>query len=420
MMLWLVVILTLVGSPEDQAQKYLERARAALASGRLAEAHTSLGEALATDPQNTDALQAAALVALDTGDAELAVEYLEKLLTLDPNNDLARLALARALWLAHQRQRATGVLDTVLERHPTYLPALSLAEDLRTLEEPPSLSRWRPRARVGLALIADSNLSLDPGLVPAVQNRRATLLSVHAGTLVEYHGGPLPLVAFARLDASAPLTKQQQLGDLCPTLVSAGVVGRLPLALLETVIDLRYEELFTSYFDNHLQRALIPSVWLAFRLSAAHQLRLLFGADFRLPEKSFAPASNTTLRAGLRDTMTLDRITLLVEVTGRYNTGGAQQVAKSVVRTDFAEVGGTLVGEYAFSETLGAFLLASGQGREFDAGPRESTYSAVAGGLWRLGFAELHAEYSFSKNLSRRDRSYDRHQMSVGVRAHYE
>ncbi len=59
-------------------------------------------------------LVAAALVALQLGDPQRAVEYLQKTLALDPNNDDAKLDLARAQALAARTYEFSEYLVDVL------------------------------------------------------------------------------------------------------------------------------------------------------------------------------------------------------------------------------------------------------------------------------------------------------------------
>ncbi|OGR08554.1 MAG: hypothetical protein A2341_25435 [Deltaproteobacteria bacterium RIFOXYB12_FULL_58_9] len=404
-----------LATAEDDALPFLEEAKIALEQNRLPAAAAALEDALAIDSENIDALEASALVALHRGQPEQAIALLERLLKLDRHNDDAMVTLARALWHTGNPEKAQDVLDSVLARHPSYLAALELQRDVRS-QPAPKQSSWNPTLRVGMALVYDSNVSLDPDLVPDVPNRQATLANIDAGVALDYREA---LTVIARLNSFMPLHKQDAVGDLTPTTLTAGVMGRLNSGRLQTAIDLRYEELFTNLFDNHLQRTLNPNIWAAYPLGKMNRLRLLVGADLRLPEEDFAPDSNTTIKGAVRDDISLDKLSLTLDVTGRYNTGGSDPTDALNLRSNFKEVGGTILAQYPLSDNLHGFLLVTAQGREFEQGLKESTYNGVLGLTLSLESIQLFAEYGYATNLSSKVRSYDRHQATVGVRATY-
>jgi tetratricopeptide (TPR) repeat protein len=412
-----LVVLLIVAAAEDEAQRYLEEAEAALAAGDLAYTRAALDDALAVDPENLDALMAAADLALGEGRPTDAVRLLERLLAKDPANDWARLALARALWSEGEAGRATEAVDAVLARHPAFLEGLELRRDLSRGSAAAGASRWQPRLRLGVAAVYDSNLSLDPGELPEVSNRHAGLLSLDGSALVDYTGLRTPLTLIARLNTMVPLTDADDIAPLAPTQVTAGFVGRLPLGRAELALDLRYEELFTEVFARHLQHAVSPTLLGAYALGPGHRLRLLLGADLYLPEESFAAGTNTTLKLALRDSVRLGRFLLVADLGGRLNRG-AETTDESLVSTNFLEIDGGLLMEAPLVANLSGLVAVSGQGRRFDVDLRESTYAGLAGVRLAFDDFDLHAEYAYTINLSNPLRSYDRHQLTVGVRAY--
>jgi len=419
----LLAILTLTIGDAAEAQASLARAENLIAQNDMAGASLALTEAIAADPEEIDTLQAAALVAMTLGDAERAVEYLEKVMTLDPNNDDARLELARAQWLAGSRERGGESLATLLERHPHNIAALTLDKEMRagTLSVPTPPAAWSASARAGVAAIYDSNLSLDPGLVPSVSDRKAALMNVELAAQTSYGRGPVPVTLLADMNSELPFDKTAALADLAPTTVGGAVIAQHRLADLAVGFDGRYDELFTAMFSTHLQRSLAPSLFGAYRL-AGQELRLLAGLEWRQPEGVLGTRNNLTTKLGLRDTLKRSELTALLDVTARRNRSGAAASSPeaAALRTDFDEIGATAYVEYAFTMPLAAFLTLDGQARKFNAGVKESTYNAMAGGRYELGSVELHAEYAFTKNLSDSQHSYDRHQVTVGVRGYYE
>ncbi|MEK7704426.1 MAG: tetratricopeptide repeat protein, partial [Myxococcota bacterium] len=147
----------------------LERAEVALDAGDLAQASDILDEALAADPDDVDALWAAARLELRRDHRERGIELLRRVLDLDPYNDEAHFDLAQALFDDGERAAARASVDSLLERHPQYPPALLLKLGMDGYIAAPSARRspWRPQLRAGVSAGYDSNLALDPGTVEA-------------------------------------------------------------------------------------------------------------------------------------------------------------------------------------------------------------------------------------------------------------
>jgi hypothetical protein len=413
-----ILLLFLAAGGPEAAQPALERTQALLAQGDFATASLALTDALADDPENVDALQAAALVALRLGDPKRAVEYLSKVLDLDPNNDDARLDLARAQYLAGDPGKGEETLSAVLDRHPRLVSALTLDKQMRTgtVEAPVAPSPWRLTGRAGIAAILDTNLSLDPGTLPNVSNRRAGLMNVDVAASLGYRAGPVPVTVFAQLTSNTPFSKADKLAALAPTTVDAGVIAKRSFGDANLGLDARYQELFTATFDNYMQRLVSPSLFGGYRV-ANQDLRLLGGIELRRPTDALGTDSSLTTKASLRDTASLGRLMLVVDLSGRLNQSNGTAAATNA---DFREIAGMIYGEYGITAPLAALLMVAAQARQFDQGLKESTYTALGGARYTLGTIELHAEYSFSKNLSDAPHSYDRHQVTAGVRAYYE
>ncbi|MBI5511928.1 MAG: tetratricopeptide repeat protein [Deltaproteobacteria bacterium] len=421
MTLTVVVLLASIGAAPADAAESLLAAERALSAGDLEQADRALAAALAADPENVDALQAAALVALQLGDAARAVALLERALALDPNNDDARIELARALAQGGDLAKSRATIAAVLERHPRLISALSLDKEIRAgaVSAPSRPSPWRFSGRAGLSTLYDSNISLDAGRSRDVSHQRAALLDQEAAAAVGHAAGPLPATLFVQLRNTTPLSNQDIARKLAPSIVLAGLVGTHAIGDLSLGVDARYQELFTDGFGTHLQQLLSPSLFAGYRV-AGQDLRLLVGVERRRPYGVFGSDLSLTTKATLRDTLALGALSLTVDVAGRRDRSGAANTAGAELRTDFDELDATLYAEYAAFSHLAAFVAADLQARKFDTGLKESTYNGLAGGRYELGLVELHAEYSFTKNLSDALHSYDRHQVTFGVRAYYE
>lgn len=416
MMTFLSCFLLLVaGSPDE----LLDTATQAFDAGDLETAALALTEAIAADPQNVDALEAAALVALRQNDPGRAVEYLTKLLELDPQNDDARLELGRAQWLAGNHDDGQKSVDAVLERHPRLIEALTLDKEMRVAAVAPP-ERQNPlqfSARAGVSGIYDSNPMLDPGLPGTSTKTEAKLLNTGLAAALRYAAGPVPFSVFAELDSNAPATERDDVGAYALTTVTAGFVAERGLGGLSVGLDARYAELYTDVFDKHRARVMSPSLFVTYTLFGQH-LRLLGGAELRTPDQALDSENNTTLKAGLRDSFLAGPVTVLVDLAGRKNQSASG--SSSVLRTDFSEIDGTVCLDTPLFDTLAGFLVVDALGRKFDDGLQESTYHALLGLRYGFGSFELHGEGGVTRNLSDADHDFTRYQLGLGVRAYYE
>ena len=92
----LLVTFALSTTPLEESQYELDYASDALLRGLIGSAETSFKEAKRLDPKNLDALLALALLYSDLGESEKAIPLLQKVLSLDPYNDDARVDLILA------------------------------------------------------------------------------------------------------------------------------------------------------------------------------------------------------------------------------------------------------------------------------------------------------------------------------------
>lgn len=418
-------LLTVLLLTATTAREHLDAANAALAASDAASAIQSVDRAIEADPDDLDAREIAARLAIASGRFDDAVEHLEHLLKLDPQADDARLLLARAQWLAGRDTEAEATLDLLLTRHPELEAGLALRAEIGS-GPPAEPSFWQPSARLGIAVGYDSNLSLDSGTLPDVSNRTAGLMDVDLAASVTHANQTLPVTVFGRVTSQVALAKQQELHNLTPSTVDLGLVGRRPIGSLTAAVDLRYQELFTNGFSEHRQRLLGPSVWATYRVAAIDTVQLTLGAEVRQPSESFAPSDNLTVKAVARNTLTVGKLELLVDLALRRNTGFGDEAGAVVwtgenVRTEFDELGGSVRATYAISDGLGAFLLAHVAGRSFESGVGETTLHGSGGVRYAFGALELHAEYAYSRNASDDELfSYARHRLSAGIRAYYE
>ncbi len=413
-----LVFAILVAGAAD-APALLEQAAQAVAAGDLAGAADALGRVLAADPDHVEALEAAALLKSESGALSEARALLERLLKLDPNHDDARLALAKLLWRAGLSAPAEAKVSEVLARHPQHEPALALRRNLQSGVPAPRASRLAPQTRVGLAALVDTNLSLDPDGV-----ERASKLASLAELQASGGFASPTLSGFALLASAVPLRDAAVLGELAPTRVAVDLTARYPSAGFEVAVDLRYTELFANAFSTHLQRTVAPSAYGTLQLSPFHHLRLLAGADLRQPVADFgAPSFMPT--ASLRDTWRLGPVTLTSDVTGRLSRAAGSPAEDTLLRSDFDEAALAMAASFALGEVVTLDALVEGQGRHFRDAPaaadlKETTLFAFLGARYTMHHIELHAEYAFTKNFSHALYTYDRQQVSVGVRTWYE
>ncbi|HET7370196.1 MAG TPA: XrtA/PEP-CTERM system TPR-repeat protein PrsT, partial [Gammaproteobacteria bacterium] len=125
----------------DKAAEWLEKARAAdakalvprlmlvryyIARGKPAPALEVAGEAEEIAPENPVVLNVLGIAQLNTGDADAGIESFKKALEAAPQSPEYRTNLARAAIAAGKFDIAANNLESVVNRHPDYVPAVSL------------------------------------------------------------------------------------------------------------------------------------------------------------------------------------------------------------------------------------------------------------------------------------------------------
>lgn len=423
MIVALVAALSLASQPPATAEELLAAA-AAVAQADEASALALVEEALRVDPQHAEALFAAAKLARRGGRVPDAVAWLRQLLALDANDDEARYELILALRDLADGDAAHGVLDELLDRQPQHLDALRLKADWDRGELSAEVGRGsslRPVMRVGLGAVYDSNLALDATGVPETSRRQAGLLDLDFVAGASYDAGALPLTLMARLTHQNAFADREQVGQFIPSTVGLTAIARRALGPVMATVDLRYAEVFVDSFAEHRLRLVAPSLAGEYAWGRAHTLRALTGAELRQPFGDPLTPANTTVKAGLRDSMRFGGLGLVADVTLRRNvqTGEPEREPASEL-VGFDEIAGLVYAEYQLLDWLAVLGFVEVAGRRFDAGFAETTSSAQLGLQIPFDTLELHAEYQFTHNDSRPARELDRHQVSAGVRVWYE
>lgn len=427
----LFVSVSAAGTP---APTPLERAEAALDAGDLTHASAILEEALVSDPQDADALWAAARLALRRQHTQRGIELLQRLLKLDPNNDEARFELAQALYDEGEQAAARTTVDSVLERHPQYPPALLLKLGMDGYIEAPTgrRTRWRPQVRAGVTAGFDSNVALDPGTVSAASRQKAGVMGFDAAAVVNYDVEERPATFFLRFATMQALNQgpdEADLANLMPTSLEAGAIAQRPLGAFVAAGDLRVQELFVNQFATEVQRLVAPSLWGGRRFGA-HFVRLLGGAEWRQPVGLTGDVpTSLTLKVALREQVRLTRSLLMIDGGVRQNTALGESAAErdlavanvATLGTGFQEAYASIYAEYALTQSLGLLAQVVGQARRFDdVDLRESTYSAQLGARATFGFTEVQLFYDYARNFSDPARAYDRHQAGAALRFWYD
>ena len=413
MMTPLVLFQLLVAGPAE-AQALLETMAAQVAAGNTAAAYQTAVAAVEADPENVDALWAAGFMAYKLDLHTEAATYLNTIIRLDPYDDDARLMLARVQLTRGQRDAAMQNLDAVLDANPAYSTALALKEQLEAPEgeeEEP----WQHFARAGLGVGYDSNVALTADGLPEVSRVASALGNFELVVGATAPHVAVPLTVLATLSAQTSFNNRHDAEPFVPSSAGLALSGRLPVKGMQAFVDVRYNEIFTDLFQSHYARQLSPSLSVSPPASFGHEVRLLLGGDFSELD-SGKSEGNGVLKASLRDRFELGRVSLLVEAGGRRRMS---EDAAGMTPGRFSEARGIVYGESPIIEHLAAFVLGSGEARKFDAGLKESTYLGQAGLRYTFDPFEIHAEYGYSRNLSGRTRSYDRHQAGLGLRFWY-
>jgi pilus assembly protein FimV len=118
---------TKLGKKDEARNIYYSAAEALYARGSYAAAEESLGKVLALDPANTGALMLRGMIAVDAGDSQAAVGYLEKVSDLDSRPDGLR-ALLRAKLHTGSAEGVEAVAEKLLTNHNDITGVTTLAQ----------------------------------------------------------------------------------------------------------------------------------------------------------------------------------------------------------------------------------------------------------------------------------------------------
>lgn len=118
---------TKLGKREEARNIYYSAAESLYARGSHAAAEEALEKVLSLDPQNTGALMLRGLIAVDAGDSEAAVRYLEQVSDLDARPDGLR-ALLRAKLQTGSSEGADSLANKLLTRHNDVSGVTTLAQ----------------------------------------------------------------------------------------------------------------------------------------------------------------------------------------------------------------------------------------------------------------------------------------------------
>src|SRR6185437_1006391 len=118
---------TKLGKREEARNIYYSAAESLYARGSHAAAEEALEKVLSLDPQNTGALMLRGLIAVDAGDSEAAVRYLEQVSDLDARPDGLR-ALLRAKLQTGSSEGADSIANNLLSRHNDVSGITTLAQ----------------------------------------------------------------------------------------------------------------------------------------------------------------------------------------------------------------------------------------------------------------------------------------------------
>src|SRR6476620_1449325 len=118
---------TKLGKRDEARNIYYSAAESLYARGSYSAAEEALGKVLALDPANTSALMLRGLIAVDAGESEAAVGYLEQVTDLDSRPDGLR-ALLRAKLHTSSPEGADEVAEKLLARHNDVTGVTTLAQ----------------------------------------------------------------------------------------------------------------------------------------------------------------------------------------------------------------------------------------------------------------------------------------------------
>ncbi|HWF02518.1 MAG TPA: tetratricopeptide repeat protein, partial [Candidatus Angelobacter sp.] len=118
---------TKLGKKDEARNIYYSAAESLYARGSYAAAEEALEKVLSLDPLNTGALMLRGMIAVDAGDSQVAVQYLEKVSDIDSRPDGLR-ALLRAKLHTGNAQGVEAVVEKLVTRHNDLTGATTLAQ----------------------------------------------------------------------------------------------------------------------------------------------------------------------------------------------------------------------------------------------------------------------------------------------------
>ncbi|HEY2390357.1 MAG TPA: tetratricopeptide repeat protein [Candidatus Angelobacter sp.] len=116
-----------LGKKDEARNIFYTAAESLYARGSYAAAEEALEKVLSLDPANTGALMLRGLIAVDAGDSQVAVQYLEKVTDLDARPDGLR-ALLRAKLHTGNAEGVEAVADKLLTKHNDVTGVTTLAQ----------------------------------------------------------------------------------------------------------------------------------------------------------------------------------------------------------------------------------------------------------------------------------------------------
>jgi pilus assembly protein FimV len=116
-----------LGKKDEARNIFYTAAESLYARGSYAAAEEALEKVLSLDPTNTGALMLRGLIAVDAGDSQVAVQYLEKVTDLDNRPDGLR-ALLRAKLHTGNAEGVEAVADKLLTKHNDVTGVTTLAQ----------------------------------------------------------------------------------------------------------------------------------------------------------------------------------------------------------------------------------------------------------------------------------------------------
>ncbi len=116
-----------LGKKDEARNIYYTAAESLYARGSYSAAEEALGKVLSLDPTNTGALMLRGMIAVDSGDSQVAVQYLEQVADLDTRPDGLR-ALMRAKLHTGNAQGVEAVAEKLLTSHNDVTGVTTLAQ----------------------------------------------------------------------------------------------------------------------------------------------------------------------------------------------------------------------------------------------------------------------------------------------------